>query len=93
MEHTEQYFQEWIDEVHVNECSVMNHAKDFDKPLNKAWKSLETLFLLKALALVDATTLTGDDTITNVSSLVNKVIIFKYYCYIFLFYEVNQNSK
>lgn len=67
------YHEDWVDEIHVNEWAVHERAKFFDKKPNKAYKTLESLFLLKAITLLDLSTLFGDDSYSNVTALVNKV--------------------
>ncbi len=69
-----EFNQKWLDEIHVNSSAVIFSAKKYEEQPNKAWRKLETLLLLKAITLVDLTTLAGDDTFSNVSALVDKVL-------------------
>lgn len=72
MDSNSDYKQEWVNEVRVNEWSVMTYAKQFENPPSKAFRKLESLLLLKALTFVDLATLFGDDTTSNVSAVINK---------------------
>lgn len=65
--------EEWLEEIHVNEWAVVNRAREYEENPFDAWKTLESLLLLKAISLLDVSTLFGDDTFTNVTALVNKV--------------------
>lgn len=72
MEFNYEYKQEWINEIRVNEWSVITYAKQFENSPSKAFRKLESLLLLKALTFVDLATLFGDDTTSNVSAVINK---------------------
>lgn len=72
MDFNYEYREEWLNEIRVNEWSVMTYAKQFEKPPSKAFRKLESLLLLKALTFVDLATLSGDDTTSNVSAVINK---------------------
>ncbi|XP_065225946.1 deoxyribose-phosphate aldolase [Planococcus citri] len=66
------YNEGWLNEVHVNEWTVLERAKLFDQKPNNVYKTLESLLLLKSVTLIDYSTLFGDDSFSNVTALVNK---------------------
>jgi deoxyribose-phosphate aldolase len=62
---------DWIDDVHVNRSAVERRASTLParRTVKKEW---QVAWLLKAITLIDLTTLSGDDTRSNVRRLCAK---------------------
>lgn len=62
------YTPEWIDNVNINYPAVVRSANDF-KGRRALKKEHQAGWLLRAVTLIDLTTLAGDDTGANVDRL------------------------
>ncbi|XP_044742684.1 deoxyribose-phosphate aldolase [Chrysoperla carnea] len=62
----------WIEKSHVNYQAIKKRAKYLEQLKPFATKEHRIAWLLKAITLIDLTTLSGDDTDTNVTRLCHK---------------------
>lgn len=61
-----------IKNIRVNEYAILSHSKRYK--LNKKSNPLyEIICLLNIIRVIDLTTLSGDDTVSNLIDLINKV--------------------
>jgi deoxyribose-phosphate aldolase len=66
----------WLENCYVNELAVEGRVKWIVDNSDISGK-FEIAWLLKAISCIDLTTLSGDDTSTNVARLCFKVIMLK----------------
>eukprot|EP00069_Balaena_mysticetus_P015893 bmy_09489T0 len=61
----------WISKIQVNQPAVLRHAEQIQarRPVKKEWQAA---WLLKAVTFIDLTTLSGDDTSSNIQRLCYK---------------------
>ena len=87
---------EWIENVNINYPAVVRAANEF-KGRRVLKKEHQAAWLVKAVTLIDLTTLAGDDTFANVHrfTLINTQILCCYYlfeyiiCTLFVHYTCN----
>ena len=69
---------EWIENVHINYPAVVRASNEF-KGRRALKKEHQAAWLVKAVTLIDLTTLAGDDTYCNVDrwEIVDVVLVFR----------------